>query len=190
MKATLLLLALAFSTSIFADTKMTDKDCRDLAVSTGVTPFLKENNIELFKVHELDKGSDSSKYFADVMNGLLGNLTELCKKNENTFTIEEFTRKHFASCTSLCTDRVSIFNPIIGKQAKQKDALDVCNSLCKKGFDQLQTLQQGARMAKAANEKSAPDCTGVVSGKGRGIEVKAIEVNVDTGKTTIKTTGK
>lgn len=162
MKVTLLALLLTFSTSIFADTKMTDKDCRDLAVSTGVAPFLKENNIELFKVHELDKAPDSSKYFAGVMNGLLGNLTELCKKNENTFTIEEFTRKHFAACTSLCSDGVSTFNPIIGKQAKQKDALDVCNSLCKKGFDQLQTLQQGARMAKAANEKPAPDCTGVV----------------------------
>ncbi|MEA9355466.1 hypothetical protein SHI21_04615 [Bacteriovorax sp. PP10] len=190
MKVTLLALVVIFSTSIFADTKMTHKDCRDLAVSTGVTPFLKENNIELFKVHELDKGSDSSKYFAGVMNGLLGNLTELCKKNENTFTIEEFTRKHFAACTSLCSDGVSTFN---GKQAKKKDALDVCNSLCKKGFDQLQTLQQGARMGKAANEKSAQDCSGAISDQSRS-HFKALERDLELGgithKAAIKTIGK
>lgn len=193
MKTLLLTIALIanFQTA-FADTKMTTKVCLKLMISTTSHVFYNEDNIELLKeANGILSKKDSDLYFKTVLDKLDPKLINGCQDNRDNYTFEKFQKTYAETCRAACHDSASVLDTnIISKLTKKDRVRTVCFTLCKQGEDKLDFLKQGIDMAKADSEKSAPDCTGVVSDKGRGIEVKSIEVDLDTRQTTIKTSGK
>jgi hypothetical protein len=194
MKATLILavfLIANFQTA-FADTKMTTDVCLKLIMNTTSGVFYNEDNIELVKQADgVFNKKDSDLYFKNVVDKLDAKLIKECEDKRGNYTFEKFQKTYTETCGDACRESVSVLNTNIATEFARKDRVrNVCATLCNQGKDKLDFLKQGIDMAKADSPKSAPDCTGVVSDKGRGIEVKSIGIDLDTRKTTIKTTGK
>lgn len=192
MKATLLVLSLTFSTAIFADTKIDTPTCYKLKTAVSSKIFSRATIVGRLKIKGLEN-ERTVGHLDTVDYNLNKDLEKYC--TDNKVTIESLIKYQSKACINHCGgdkdlktkrglfDKDQIFS-------ESEVVFQVCNSLCEEGAEKLKIFKMGADINPKDKSNTSPDCTGAVSDKGRGIEVKAIEVNVDTGKTTIKTTGK
>jgi hypothetical protein len=194
MKATLILAVFLLATfqTVSADTKLSDETCKELSTSSSVEAFSRDRNTELVKAYKLDEGPDSVNFFYEVTIRLKKSYDQLCKSKKDNVTIQEFREKQIKTCGDQCFQvSEEVFkNPMFGSNPKLKNADSVCHALCLKDYDKLNHVALGIDIGKNSKASAAGDCTGVVSDKGREIDVKSIEVDLDTRKTTIKTKAK
>lgn len=192
MKAILLALVLTFSSSIFADTKIDARTCNKL---NGV--FSRQSIVGLLKVKNID--NDRTVEYLDNVNVNLNKEIEIyCEKNQ--VTIESLIQKYAKTCSTRCHEDDKDLNlkkkPGLldsDKLFSESDkAFKACETLCAQAQEKLDTFKMGADIAAKPQSKASPDCSGVVSDKGRGMEIKAVEFDLDkrTRTTILKTSGK
>lgn len=192
MKVILLtVLMLATFKSVYADTKMDDKTCQSLATDASVTLFATANNADLYNAYSVRREKESYDYIEAIKKNLSENYKKLCDSKKDNITVEEFMAHQQNTCGSQCDADSKMFKTyLIGKNGLKDRVVGICKDLCGKSYQKLEFLKLGTNMGKESAGKASPDCSGAVSDKGRGVDVKAIEFNVDTGTTTINTSEK
>lgn len=184
MKVTLLLFALTFSASIFADITVTQSECENLAGNIV-------NESIVVNMKEYPATDEGKKFLKDMTTALHAETNTLCKNGTEIYTIKDLYEK---KCKELCKEKSDAgFKEsallTLNREKIRKEVTTECRNACSIGSDLAQNMIRGY-IAGKATKGASPDCSGAVSDKGRGVEVKSIEVNLDTRKTTIKTTGK
>jgi hypothetical protein len=189
MKTTLFtLLVLIFSTSTFADTKIDTNTCLKLKLSVGTGVFSRAAIVGNLKIKKIE--SDRTvEYFDTVHHNLTKDLEKYCI--DNKVTIESLIKYHDTTCDNHCGadkdlkqkrglfDEDKIFS-------EAEIAFQVCSSLCKEGAEKLKIFKMGADVTPKEKSNHSPDCTGAVSDKGRGIEVKSLSMEEDPGNAVAK----
>lgn len=192
MKTILLtFLTMATFQSVLADTKIDDKTCQDLATDASLSAFSNLKNSNLFQVYGYKNQTESANYATAIQNNLHQDYKKFCDSKKDNVTIEEFMEKHRNTCESQCDKDSKLFKEyLIGENTFKIRVVNICKDQCKTSFQKLEFLKLGTILAKDNTDKSSPDCSGAVSNKGRGLDIKAIEFNANTGTSTIKTTEK
>lgn len=184
MKATLLLITLSFSASIFAETKITKAECEYLAGN-----LINETIIANMINYPATK--EGTKYVKDMVATLHTETRTLCKNGTEIYAVKDLYEN---KCKELCKEKSDAsFQDsallTLSREKIRKEVTNECRNACSIGSDLAQNMIRGYIAGKATKGDS-PDCSGAISDKGRGIDVKSIELNVDTGKKATKTSVK
>lgn len=184
------LIMATFQTAL-ADTKMDDKTCQRIATDESLTLFSTVNNADLYNPYGSRRENEPLNYIEAIKKNLSANYKNFCDSSKDNVTVEAFMEHQQNACSSQCDKDSNLFKPfLIGKHTLKIKVVNICKDLCKKSYEKLEYLKLGTILAKESSQQAAPDCSGAVSDKGRGVDVKAIQFNIDTNTTETKTTGK
>jgi hypothetical protein len=154
---------------------MSAKDCKELAVNVSTVAFSpdKSSNYSLMNL----KKDNSFNYFDTTRKEIKKELYAYCENDKSLKTVQDFQEQFHSACGSTCSNNLDKFykKPTFGSN-KEKDNADLtCLSICNRTNDNLDFLRHGARLSEKQRKpetSAAADCNGVVSNKGRNMDVK------------------
>lgn len=178
---------LATFESVHADTQIDDKTCQSLATDGSTTLFATTNNADLYNAYSVRREKESYDYIEAIKKNLSENYKKFCDSKKDNVTVEEFMANQQATCASQCDADSKMFKKyLVGKNGLKDRVVNICKDLCGKSYQKLEFLKLGTALAKNNSANASPDCSGAVSDKGRGIEVKAFDFKADANDASTK----
>ena len=173
-----------------ANFRFSDKDCKNIAKEFSEDAF-EETNYDMKKNTKLYT-KETKEYFNKTQLDISSGFNNICTIKKSNVSFADIYKEQL-SCSNKCKENIKMvkgaFLKIVEDINKTKErAQAACLLICDQGQQKLDAIKIG--IAYGIKNKNSPDCSGAVSDKGRGIEAKAIEANLNTSKAIHKATGK
>lgn len=148
--------------------QLSEEKCKDL-VTRDKRLFDDLSGIEMQKI---DAPKDTILYFSNASMVTHQRMSKVCSSKKDNATLADLMSEQ-ASCVERC-DATKLFFKTKDSQDRAKKAEDTCKNICDLSAMRLRAIGEGIGMA--LKEMPAGDCTGVVSNKGRDIDVKTFNI--------------